>query len=172
MSGYENLYGQIDFEPLINTAYAVILIQAIQESVRAAKIAKLEDKKARLERNIKFYQAKLEQNYEINERCLKQITAAETKIATGTAKEITYLNLQTSRENLSLVTARKHELDTQLANAEKNLAKANKRIENLRAESALITARETQRFHCVFFPQACMPQKGKMLTYSLGFTKR
>ena len=171
MAGSINLYGQIDFEPLINTAYAAILIQAIQESVRAAEIAKLEGKRARLETTIKSYQESLERNHERKECSLKDMAAAQKRIDEGTITKRTHSNLKQAQENLSKATKRIDELNTKLANAEENLAKANKHIETLRAKNALTTTRETQNLHYIFFPQASMPQKNKISTYSRGITK-
>jgi chromosome segregation ATPase len=179
MAGDANPYAQIDFESLVNSACVLILIQAIQESIRAAqqeakraiKIAELKDKKVKLQANIEFYQGSLERNEERTARCLRDISAAEKRIAEGTATEKTHTNLKQSQENLSLVTARKEELDTKLANAERNLAKANKHIETLRAKSTLTAARETQKLHYIFFREERMPQKEKILTYSFGLTK-
>jgi chromosome segregation ATPase len=164
MAGYENLCDQIDFEPLINSAYdAIILTQAIQESIRAAKAAELKDKKTKLKTNIESYQESLERNQERTARCLKDISATEKRIAEGTATEKTHTNLNKSRENLGLLAARKEDLDAKLANAEENLKKADKRIENLLAKSTLTAAREVQRSHYAFFLQACKHQKGYTL---------
>lgn len=179
MAGSTNSDDQINFGSLVYGAYATILIQAIQDSIRAAQqeailaaiIVDLKDKKVKLQAKIESYQERLERNEVRTARCLKDISVAEEKIAKGTASIKTHTNLNVYRENLSVVTARKKLLDTKLAKAEISLKNADKHIETLRAMSAVTTAREAQKLHYIFFPQARMPQKEKILTYSFGLTK-
>ena len=172
MAGSTNSDDQINFGPLVHSAYAIILIQAIQDSIRAAQqeailaaiVVDLKDKKVKLQAKIESYQESLERNEGRTARCLKDISVAEEKIAKGTASIKTHTNLNIYRENLSEATSRKEKLDIKLAKAKRSLKNADKHIEALLATSALTTARETQKLHYIFFPQARMPQKDKMLT--------